>query len=174
MEELKNVNQVIDNVNNTVDEDVIVVDDGYKLITVQNSLGEVIGKFRFNPTDINIVNRYREISEQFNDVLKPLKDAEITAEGEAGDEQSVDLINEAEKRMIELMDYMLNCDSREAFFSKTHLFTPTDGNFYCQNVFDAVGQFISKKFDSEIKKISSRVDKHTHGYRTGKHRKGDR
>ena len=160
--------------NQNPDEDVIVVDDGYKLITVKNSLGEVVGKFRFNPTDINIVNRYREISDQFQDVLKPLKDAEITAEGEAGDEQSVDLVNEAEKKMIELMDYMLNCDSREAFFSKTHLFTPTDGNFYCQNVFESIGQFISMKFDSEIKKMHSNIDKHTHGYRTGKHRKGSR
>lgn len=160
--------------NNEVDEEVLVVDDGYKVIKVQNSIGEVIGKFRFNPTDINIVNRYNEISDQFGDVLKPLKDAEITEEGLAGDEKSVEIINEAEKKMIELMDYMLNCDSREAFFSKTHLFTPTGGNFYCQNVFEAIGGFISRKFDKEIEAMNNKIDKHVHGYRTGKHRKGDR
>ena len=160
--------------NKNIDDDVIVVDDGYKIIKVQNSNGELIGQFRFNPTDVNIVNRYNKIEAQIGDVIKPLKDASITKDGIAGDESSIDLLNDAEAKMIELMDYMLDCDSRAAFFNKTHLFTPTDGRFYCENVFDAIGNFITRKFENEIKKMNSRVEQHTHGYRTGKHRKGDR
>ena len=157
-----------------IEEEVIVVDEGYKLIKVQNNLGELIGQFRFNPTDINIVNRYNEVADKFGGVVEPLENANITKDGEGGDEDSVKLLNEAEDRMIEMLDYLLNTDSRSAFFSRTHLFTPTDGKFYCENVIESVGTFISKKFDAELKKVSSRVEKHTHGYRTGKHRKGDR
>ena len=161
-------------VSNQVEEDVIVVNDGLRLVKVQNSLGEVIGQFKFNPTDINIVNRYNEISEQFGEVVKPLENASITSDGEGADDDSVAILNKAEEKMIELMDYMMNCDSRAAFFSKTHLFTPTGGAFYCENVINAIGDFITAKFDSEVKKVNARIDKHTHGYRTGKHRKGDR
>ena len=155
-------------------EDVIVVDDGYRLIRVQNSLGEEIGKFRFNPTDINMVNRYNEIADQFEEIVKPLSDANITKDGEGADDDSVVLLNEAEDKMIELMDYVLNCDSREAFFAKTHLFTPTDGVFYCEKVLQSIEAFIKAKFEAETKKVNARVTKHTANYRTGKHRRGDR
>lgn len=155
-------------------EDVIVVDDGYRLIRVQNQLGEEIGKFRFNPTDFNMVNRYNEVADQFGEVVKPVADANITKDGEAADEDSVELLNEAEDKMIELMDYVLNCDSREAFFSKTHMFTPTDGVFYCEKVLESIENFVKIKFAAETKKVNARVAKHTANYRTGKHRRGDR
>lgn len=152
----------------------LVVDDGRIDIPVQNSLGERIGTFRFNPSDVNIVNRYNEIADKFGEVLKPLIDADIDANGAGEDESSVQLLNEAEAKTIDLMDYMLNGDAKAAFFEKVHMFSPVNGKFYCENVFESIGQFISKKFEKEVKRINVRVEKHTHGYRTGKHRKGDR
>ena len=147
----------------TEPEDILVVDDGYIRIPVYNQLKEQIGLFKFNPTDINIVNRYNEVAEKFGDVVKPLSDTSINETGEAADE-----------RMIELFDYMLGTDSKEAFFSQVHVFTPIGGNFYCENVFKAIGVYLEKKFSTEIKKIDARLDKHIHGYRTGKHKRGDR
>ena len=158
----------------TEPEDILVVDDGYIRIPVYNQLKEQIGLFKFNPTDINIVNRYNEVAEKFGDVVKPLSDTSINETGEAADEESVAAINEAEERMIELFDYMLGTDSKEAFFSQVHVFTPSGGNFYCENVFKAIGVYLEKKFSTEIKKIDARLDKHIHGYRTGKHKRGDR
>ena len=51
-------------------------------------------------------------------------------------------------------------------------FSPVRGRFYCEYALDAVGQFIGKQFDEEIKAINTRVEKYTHGYRTGKHKDG--
>ena len=155
-------------------EEVIVVSDGRKRVRIQNQFGEDIGVFMFNPTDINIVNRYNEVAEQFSEVVAPLNGASIDKDGEAADEESIELLNTAENRMIELIDYVINGDCRKAFFGKTQIFSPSDGKFYCENVLEAIGNYISMKFDKELHAISSRVDKHTHGYRTGKHRKGDR
>ena len=156
------------------EEEVIVVSDGRKRVAIQNELGERIGVFLFNPTDLNILNRYNEVADQFGDVVKPLQDVSITAEGVAAEEAGIEALNEAEERMIELLDYVINGNSREAFFSKTHIFAPTNGIFYCEEVLNKIGDYISMKFDSEVKKVNARVSKHTHGYRTGKHRKGDR
>jgi hypothetical protein len=69
---------------------------------------------------------------------------------------------------------MLGADSRTAFFAKTHAFSPVGGRFYCECVIEAIGAFISKKFDTEINAMSKNINRHTHGYRTGKHKKGDR
>ena len=156
------------------DEDIIIIDDGYKRIPIRNELGEQIGEFRFNPTDINIVNRYNEIAGKFEEVVKPLANAGIDGNGEGTDDESIMLLNEAEDRMIELMDYLLGSDSKDAFFKKVHAFSPSGGQFYCEKVFEAVGAYITKKFNKEIAATSARLEKHTHGYRTGKHKKGDR
>lgn len=157
-----------------VPEEVIVVNDGRRRVRIQNQLGEEIGVFMFNPTDLNIVSRYNEVADQFQDVVKPLNEANITAEGEAEDEDSIAILNRAEAKMIELLDYVINGDSRSAFFGKVQIFSPSDGKFYCESVLSALGDYISMKFDKEIHAINSRVEKHTHGYRTGKHKKGDR
>ena len=62
----------------------------------------------------------------------------------------------------------------EAFFGKMHAFSPVGGRFYCENALNAVGQFISRRFDAEIKQVSSRISKYTHGYKTGKHKDGSK
>lgn len=160
---------------NHADEDnLIVIDDGCIDVPIKNQFGETTGVFRFNPTDIGIVNRYNEAADQFENVIRPLVDANIDGNGEGADDESMKILNEAGNKMADLMDYVLNGNSREAFFSKTHIFTPVNGKFYCELVYDAVGKFIAKKFDAEIKRLNARIDKHTHGYRTGKHKKGDR
>ena len=84
----------------------------------------------------------------------------------------VAVINKAQEELIEALDYVLASDSRKAFFAVTNPFSPCDGGFYCEKVIEQLGAFISKAFDTEIKKVSTRVGQQTHGYRSGKHRKG--
>lgn len=152
--------------------DTIVIDDGAVEVAIQNQFGEHIGTFRFYPTDVNIVNRYNEVADKFEQVVAPLIDANISPEGEGEDDSSVKILNEAGDKMVELMDYVLNGNSREAFFSKTHIFTPMGGMFFCEKVYDAIGKYISKRFDAEVKRVNVRMKQHMHGYRTGKHSKG--
>lgn len=150
----------------------ITIDDGSVDVPIQNQYGERIGVFRFNPTDLNIVNRYNQVADRFGEIGKLLVDASISPDGEGEDAASVELLNKAENMMIELMDYVLQGNSREAFFSKVHIFTPIGGQFWCEKVYEAIGAYISKQFDAEVKRVNARLNKHTHGYRTGKHSKG--
>lgn len=152
--------------------DSIVIDDGAVEVAIQNQFGERIGTFRFYPTDVNIVNRYNDVADQFENVVAPLINANINQDGEGEDSTSVDILNEAGNKMVELMDYVLNGNSREAFFSKTHIFTPMGGVFFCEKVYDAIGKYISKRFDAEVKRVNVRMKQHMHGYKTGKHAKG--
>lgn len=163
MDELKEVQK---------EELCIVVDDGTITVPIKNTLGEKVGEFRFNPTDFNIVKRYNKLANDFGDIIKPLSEANISATGEGEDEQSIEILNRVEQQLFEAVNYMFNGNMAEAFFGSVHAFSPVDGKFYCENVLNAVGQFISARFDEEIKQISTRVEKYTHGYRTGKHRNG--
>lgn len=148
----------------------IVVDDGSITVPIKNNNGEQIGEFRFRPTDFNIVSRYNEVADKFADVVRPLMDANIDTNGEGEDEESIKLLDEAEHRLFELVDYMFDGNMAEAFFGKMHAFSPIGGKFYCENALSAVGQFISRKFDAEIKQVSARVSKYTREY-AGKNKK---
>ena len=168
MEEIKDLNRQ--------DEEVVVINDGRRKVTIKNQNGDVIGSFRFNPTDINIVNRYNESVDKFAEIVKPLSDYDINANGEGDDAEAIRALNDAEANLIGLMNYVLDGDFGEAFFSKTHAFAGVeDGDeikFYSEIAFDVIGRYISQKFDSETKKLERRLSKHTQGYKTGKHAKG--
>lgn len=173
MEENKDL-QVIEDKTTQDNKIQIVVDDGKIEVPICNTLGEQIGSFRFRPTDFNIVKRYNEVSEKFATVVEPLTNANIDPNGEGADEESMKILDEAEKRLFELIDYLFDGNASEAFFAKINAFSPVQGKFFCEHALNAVGGFISKQFDSEIKAINARVKKYTHGYeaRTGKHRGG--
>ena len=146
----------------------ISVESGKISVPIRNELGEQTGVLRFNPTDVKMVDRYNEVADKFSEVMAPL------GENNDSDEDPMQLMNAAGDKIIELMDYILDGNSREAFFQHCHPFSPVNGKFYCERVFEAVGSFISKRFDVELKHLDARLEKHTHGYRTGKHKKGDR
>ena len=84
------------------------------------------------------------------------------------------ILDKAQGKLFELVDYLFDGNASEAFFGKMNPFSPVDGKFYCEQALNAVGEFISKQFDEEINKINTRVEKYTHGYRTGKHKDGSK
>lgn len=141
----------------------LVVDDRKISVPVVNKMGEQIGVFSFDPTDVNMVTRYDEVSDRFAQAIQ-----EIPTDG------GMDALNAAGEKIIEFLDYVTGGNSREAFFSKIHPLSPQNGRFYCEQVFEVIGAFIRQSFEAEGAKIGKRVSEHTHRYRTGKHAKGDR
>ena len=53
----------------------IVLDDRKISVPVVNTLGEQIGVFRFDPTDIGMVERYNEVAEKFTSALQNIESA---------------------------------------------------------------------------------------------------
>ena len=141
----------------------ITVDDGYQRVPITNKYGDEIGVFYFNPTDIGIIERYNTLAETFDAITEPLEavnDAE-NADPDIIEARQIEALDTAKERLYEAVDKLFGGNAAEAFFGKVHPFSPVDGNFYCENVLQAVGEFISKLFDSETKKLSARVEKYT-------------
>lgn len=152
----------------------IVVDEGSVKVPVCNKHGDEIGVFYFQPTDIGIVERYNKAMAEFDKITEPLESVNIREDGsvDESDEAAFAAMSEAKKRLFEACDYVFGGNMSEAFFGKIHPFSPAGGRFYCENALEAVGSFISQQFEKETAKITKRVEKYTHGYRTGKHKDG--
>lgn len=156
------------------DFNAIVVDDGLIHVPVRNKLNEEIGVFSFRPTDIGIIDRFNSMAAEFDEIIKPLENININPDGTTDEESTDELeaLREAEKRLYEACDKVFGGNMSEAFFGKMHPFSIVNGRFYCENALDSVGRYISNRFDREAKKVSNRIEKYTHGYKTGKHKGG--
>lgn len=150
------------------DELRIVIDDGRRRVPIVNLDGEEVGAFYFMPTDIGIIQRLRNMEEEFKDITKPLENVHINPDGTAdvSDEEEVAILQEAENRLYAAMNKVLNADVASAFFASVNPFSKTiNGDFYCLNVVEGIAQFINKAFDKSNNTRSKNIEKYTKRYK---------
>ena len=129
----------------------IVIDDGSKTYAIKNRQGKKLAEFCFRPADTNILTRYENVK-KFFDEFRIQEDDDIT---------------ECQKKVIEQMDYLVDADTGNTFFSIMGPFSPMpDGSLFCEVCLDTVCGVISKEFDVRLEKVNSRVNKYTAKYHT--------
>ena len=134
----------------------IVVDDGSRRVPILNTSGEEIGAFTFHPTDIGIIQRYNALAESFDAVMAPLR----AVGGEDGvtdisDPRCAEALTEAGERLYAAVDALLGCEgAAAAFFGRMNPFSPINGDFYCTQVLNVLGQFIGTQFERETAQFS--------------------
>ena len=151
----------------------ITVDDGSVKESIRNKFGEVIGEFTFRPTDIDMLERYNDVVDDFEEIIAPLEQVGINPDGSATkltDEKDIEILKTAKQALFEKVDYIFNGNAAEAFFGQMNPFSIVGGRFYCENVLYALGKYIGNAFDREVKNVNSRMN--GHGNRTGKHKNG--
>lgn len=137
---------------------VIKINDGYKTYDIVNQDDKLLGQFSFNPSDTNIIKRHAEVVE----ALEKLE-LDISAKK---DETSLDEAFKAVEAVVyEKINYLLNADVAENFFSIMGPFSPlASGQYFIETVIDAIGQAIQAETGERVKKIAGKINKHTSKY----------
>lgn len=137
---------------------VIKINDGFKTYDIVNQEDKLLGQFSFNPSDTNIIHRHAEVVE----ALEKLE-LDISAKAE---ERSLDEAFKAIEAVVyEKINYLLNADVAEKFFTIMGPFTPlASGQYFIESVIDAIGQAIQVETGARVKKINSKIQKHTSKY----------
>lgn len=131
----------------------IIIDDGIKVYNIKNLRGKLLGTFEFRPADTNIVNRYEEVVDFFNNLSIPES------------ENAEETVEEAEKQVVEKMDYLIGGDSKAAFFSIMGAFSVlASGELFFENVLGAVAKVIEREFSVRTKKLQRRMNKYVAKY----------
>lgn len=146
----------------------IVIDDGRRRVPITNSYGDEIGVFYFNPTDMNIIERYNNLAKSFDTIIEPLTkipDSEDENESDEIKENRLEALNEAKDRLNTAVNELFGGDAAGAFFGTIHPFSPVGGKFYCEIVLESVGNYISEQFKIETAKVNSRIEKYTSRYK---------
>ena len=131
----------------------IIIDDGVKVYNIKNLRGKLLGTFEFRPADTNIVNRYEEEVDFFNNLTVPET------------ENAEETVKEIEKQVVEKMDYLIGGDSKESFFSIMGAFSVlASGELFFENVLGAVAKVIEHEFSVRTKKLQRRMNKYVAKY----------
>lgn len=114
--------------------------------------GEVIGKFKFNPNDLDIVRRYGKVVEALGNVTVP---------EDAGTEDIFKASDEIKKQM----DYLLNYNVSSELFAKCNPLTLTaNGDFYIENIINGIAGIIEQATDQRLEKKKAKIRKATAKY----------
>ena len=130
----------------------IFIDDGSKTYAMKNKQGEIFAEFTFRPSDTNIINRYEEVK----DFFKELDETDEKAD-----------VKEYEQKFIEQMNYLVNAETGNTFFSIMGPFSPMpDGSLFCEVCLNAVVDVINAEFDTRLEKTKSHMNKYLQKYQT--------
>lgn len=136
----------------------IKVADGTKTYDLVNQDGKLLGQLTFNPSDTNILERHAEVMKQLR---KMEEDFSKTVRNTTVSEDMVEL----NKIVYEKIDYLLNADVSKTLFSIMGPFSPlANGQFFVENVMDAIAKVIQADTEKQSKKISNKIKKHTAKY----------
>ena len=113
-----------------------------KKIPVRNKDGEEIGAF-YCPTDTAALKRYVEGVGRYKKAVSLLVRIDIAPDGTAHNRGGRRILQNTEKRIFELFDYILGYEgASEAFFSAVRPFARVKGKFYCEHCLDVVKNYI--------------------------------
>lgn len=155
------------------------IDDGEEEVSIVNKNGKEIGVFRFSPADMSVLTRYDKAVEMIEAAMLPLQEMQLATE--QADQLEEDTQNaflaalkKAEADICAAFDYLFGGDVSGAFFSTRSPFTLVNGFFYCENVINALGGFISERMGAETRRMNSRVERFTRDFMkpNGKHSGG--
>lgn len=138
----------------------ITIDDGTREYTIQNTYGKTIAVVHFRPGDISIADRYQTMRESFNEIVQPLADIDIKADGTAKDDAGIEAIRKADAALRGKLQELLDSDDIGEVFKSRNPFSSVGGRFFCEVVIDALGGIIGAVMAEEAEASRKRTAKY--------------
>ena len=121
-------------------------------VVLTNEDDTEIGRFSFNPVDLNIIRRYEE-------VVANLEKMEVQEDATEKD------ILELSDRLEEQIDYLLNSKASKSVFAICNPLTLTEsGDFFIENIIVEIADVIEQVTDQRIKKKQAKIKRATTKY----------
>lgn len=115
----------------------------------------LLGKFKFNPNDLDIVKRYEHVIKEFESITVP-------------ENLDPDTLFKISDKIKEQFDYLLNFSVADDIFSVCNPFTLTsDGDFYMEKVLEGVASLIEQTTNQRLNKKAAKIKKATQKYTKG-------
>lgn len=144
-----------------VKNNIFVIDDGTREITLENPFHEVIATLRIRVSDIGIVDRYKEMVKELEKAIIPLKDISTNADGTAEFQKDWDLLKQVEADVIDRINDLFDITNAGDIFKTRNAFSAVNGVFFVEIVLSGLGKVIQQNVAEEAVKAQERTKKYT-------------
>lgn len=127
---------------------ILDVDTGYETVQIRDH-GEIIGEFKFNPADSNIVTRYMEVAKHF---------AEMQITEDTGDAEQNEEIKKVCDDIKSQFDYLFGGNVSDGIFDSCGpLSVTSNGELYFTYILEKIGGIIDTVLDKRTAEKMERV-----------------
>nr|DAZ16655.1 MAG TPA: hypothetical protein [Caudoviricetes sp.] len=154
-------------------------DEGLKSYKINGDSNRVL---RFNPGDINILTRYKEVVTNLEKISDNLPEANINADGTPAD--NADIVSaqlEAfDNELKKQLNYLFNADVYDILFAgQSPLCRVGKGRLLVEEIIDKIGKLIGKECGQTMDNVNLKVNSYIEPYenrqnRRNKNKKGRR
>lgn len=139
---------------------IIQIDDGTREYEIQNKYGEPICVLHFRPGDISLLHRYEEMKNAIPEMIKPLEDMDLNADGTAATDAGIAALGEAERRLREALSKLIDSRDFDDIFRTRNPFSSVGGRFFAENVIEMLDGIISSVLAEEAEASRRRTAKY--------------
>lgn len=139
----------------------IIIDDGTREYTIKNKFGKEICKVYIRPGDLSIMDRYKEVMKRIPDVIAPLRELSVKADGSADDDAEWDAIKKVQVQLEDELNYLFGMDEAQEIFKDRNPFSSVQGKFFCELIIEAIGNIIAQVINEEAEQIQERTKAYT-------------
>ena len=136
----------------------ITINTGVKTYDLVNEKDELLGQISFNPSDVNIAQRYKKVVEE-------LEKMEVASNKGDKTDDLIKSIRKTDEIIYEKINYLTNANIAETLFSIMGPFSPMPtGQYFVEYIMEVIGNIITQETGARVKKMNKRIQKHTSKY----------
>lgn len=136
----------------------ITINTGIKTYDLVNEKNELLGQISFNPSDVNITQRYKKVVEE-------LEKMDIEDNKGSETEDLIESIRKVDEVVYEKINYLTNADIAATLFSIMGPFSPMPtGQYFVEYIMEVIGNIITQETGARVKKMNKRIQKRTKKY----------
>lgn len=137
-----------------------IIDDGTREIPLVNKFGKLICNIHIRPADLSILDRYTQLTTDFQTIVEPLKDINIGNDGTASFEEDWKILKAVEAEMKQRINALFDMDEADEIFAKRNPFSSVGGKFFCESVIETIGNLIADAVEEEMELSRKRTEKY--------------
>lgn len=137
-----------------------IIDDGTREIPLVNKFGKLICNIYIRPADLSILDRYKQLTADFSDIVEPLKDLDIKNDGTATFDADWQVLKSVETELKRRINALFDMDEADDIFAKRNPFSSVGGKFFCESVIEVIGNIIAEAVEDEMELSKRRTDKY--------------
>ena len=140
---------------------IFVLDDGTREILVTNKFGEEICKIHIRGGDLSILDRYKELMDDFDKIVEPLSNIKLQNDGTTSFDDDWAVVKQVQSDLIDRINALFDMKDAGKLFEKRNAFSTVGGVFYAERVLNMLGEIVGREIEEESKKSAKRIEKYT-------------